>query len=273
MVYLQDNTTTLLNPLNTSISSGFLSYLCARPLKSKTSNAKPAVTISLASINEAGLFLHTLYPPIDQGHRITRGEVLPSGSSTISLDCVGPENKTFYSIFAGKKGPEFAMRVEVQWRSNTEKSYQVSFCRSFHYISGTALELFHNTQIGWDSTDRKSRDWAWKEYYNTRPPRTSKKGHIRMSKTQPGNILASTYTDCSLDWVPGHHVQDTTTVRCLHRLRLHVLSLHLLCLHVLWLHALCLHVLCLHVLCLHVLCLRVLCLHVLVASTVLSGST
>lgn len=208
-IYLQDSAVTPLQIIKTDISHGLWRFIplkrskTRRFIASKDSKAthdgpRPTLSISLASINAAGFFISSLYPPIGQGHEITRrAQVLPSSNAIETLNCIGPQNTTFYSIFASDRENRFAMRVNVQWAGKAQTFYNMSFCK-LNGIHGTALERFWNTRIGGRLPPGK---WVplWQPSINLWNPSTSEAGHIRAG-------LQSSFV-CSLDWVDGHYVE------------------------------------------------------------------
>ncbi|KAH7394612.1 hypothetical protein BKA66DRAFT_566973 [Pyrenochaeta sp. MPI-SDFR-AT-0127] len=211
VIYLQDSAVTPLRTIDVSVHHGLLRCIHPWPRGSKIPNHRPRISISLASVNEAGFFLSSLYPPIGQGLLITRKPSFHFGRSFESLDCEGPQNRIFYSIFASDRENRFAVKIQVQWGAATAKSLQMSFCKLNVNLHGTALEHYCETQIGWKAPQFENFT-QWNEYVNLWSPSTLGAGHIRVVGNSHRHPLATSPIDYSLDWVTGYYLEGRTVL-------------------------------------------------------------
>lgn len=206
MIYLQDNADTPLRISNVGANRSLLSRIVPWPQSPKYPEYRPTISISLASVNEAGFFLSSLYPPIGQGHLITRRPRFPTGDSFESLDCEGPQNQAFYSIFASDRENRFAVRIQAQWGSFMTRSFKVSLCKLNTNLHGTALEHFCKTQIGWKAPPFEKHA-QWNEHVDIWRPSMPRDGHVCVVLDPRGDPSAGSRVDCSLLWVAGYHTE------------------------------------------------------------------
>jgi hypothetical protein len=211
MIYLQDSVVTPLRIIDVGVDHGLLRRFHPWLRGSKIPNHRPRISISLAAVNEAGFFLSSLYPPIGQGFLVTRRPGFPFGRSFESLDCEGPQNRIFYSIFASDRENRFAVKIQVQWGTATAKSIEMSFCKLNVNLHGTALEHFCQTQIGWKAPQFK-RFTQWKEYVNLWSPLAPAAGHIRVVESSYRHPLATSPIDYSLEWITGYRLEGGTVL-------------------------------------------------------------
>jgi hypothetical protein len=175
--YLQDSAVTPLRIIDTDVTPGLWRLFRSKSRKSAHDDPKPTISIFLASTNEAGYFPSSLYPPIGEGHGVTHRAPLPYSNVIDILDCQGPHNSTFYSIFASDRENGFAMRVHVRWggKAETYYAYEISLCK-LNGLHGAGLERFCDTRIGANGPTGKGYV-QWQQYINLLKPSTYDAGH------------------------------------------------------------------------------------------------